>query len=74
MTGPLEYIVEVDSATYCRPEETEAEHIAAIDRPHSNLVKFADHEGDLERVTERIRDLAEQNRVLPTERLPSEES
>lgn len=47
MTGPRTVLVEQSSATHTRPWENQAHQVQAIDRNHSDMVKF-DHEYDLD--------------------------
>ena len=58
MTGPDAVLVTKFSATHCRPWEDGAEHICAIARTHSNMVKFGRHDYEYENACERIRGLA----------------
>ncbi|KAK0744092.1 hypothetical protein B0T18DRAFT_196285 [Schizothecium vesticola] len=53
MTGPAAVLVTKASATHCRPWEDGAEHICAVARTHSDMVKFGpqDHEYDKARET-----------------------
>ncbi|KAK7397940.1 hypothetical protein QQX98_012694 [Neonectria punicea] len=48
MTGPTVVLVTKPSATNCRSWEDDPEHICAVARTHSNMVKFGpqDHEYD----------------------------
>lgn len=41
MTGPGTVLVGVSSATHSRPGEVAAHHIQAINRSHSDMVKFS---------------------------------
>ncbi|TFB02189.1 hypothetical protein CCMA1212_005710 [Trichoderma ghanense] len=70
MTGPPTFLVTKSSATYCRPWEDGPQHICAIARPHSDLVRFGPHDADYRTVKERIRGIArralEARRLLPT--------
>ncbi|KAL7900031.1 hypothetical protein HDV63DRAFT_370169 [Trichoderma sp. SZMC 28014] len=54
MTGPTTVLVTKSSATHCRPWEDGAEHICAINRTHSEMVKFGPHDADYKNVRERL--------------------
>ncbi|KAL8908717.1 MAG: hypothetical protein Q9171_005330 [Xanthocarpia ochracea] len=41
MTGPLSVLVDAPSATHGRPGEDQAHHIQALNRSHSDLVKYS---------------------------------
>ncbi|KAL7936536.1 hypothetical protein V8C35DRAFT_295770 [Trichoderma chlorosporum] len=58
MTGPTAVLVAKSSATHCRPWEDGSEHICAIARTHSDIVKFAPHDPDYRNVIQRIRGLS----------------
>ncbi|CEJ83117.1 hypothetical protein VHEMI03143 [[Torrubiella] hemipterigena] len=58
MTGPEALLVTRESATTCRPWEAGPEYACAINRSHSELVKFNHHDADYENVCERLRGLA----------------
>jgi hypothetical protein len=59
MKGDPIVLVDKDSATHSRPWETEPRYILAIDRNHSDLVKFERYSDDYERVLACIRMLLE---------------
>lgn len=44
MNGPDKFLVTKSSATHCRHWEDGPEHICAVARTHSDLVKFAPHD------------------------------
>lgn len=44
MIGPTTILVTRSSATHCRPWEDGSEHICAIARTHSDMVKFGPHD------------------------------
>lgn len=48
--GPPAILVDSSSAMHSRPWENQAHHVQAIQRTHSELVKFSIHDGDYERV------------------------
>ncbi|WZH48485.1 Kinesin light chain [Fusarium acuminatum] len=50
MNGPLAVLVSKPSATQCRPWENGSEHICAISRPHSEMVKFAENDHEYDKV------------------------
>ena len=57
MTGPSTVLVEQSSATHTRPWENDAHHVQAIDRNHSDMVKFNHgYDPDLERVATILRE------------------
>lgn len=58
MNGPTAVLVTKHSATRCRSWENGPEHICAIARTHSDMVKFGPHDSDLKNVKERIRGLS----------------
>jgi predicted choloylglycine hydrolase len=57
MSGPAAVLVTKSSATHCRPWEDGAEHICAIHRTHSEMVKFGPHDSDYNDVQERLKGL-----------------
>ncbi|KAL6798387.1 hypothetical protein J3E68DRAFT_449339 [Trichoderma sp. SZMC 28012] len=58
MIGPTAVLVTKSSATHCRPWEDGSEHICAIARTHSEMVKFGPHDPDYRNVWMRIRGLS----------------
>ncbi|KJZ69702.1 hypothetical protein HIM_10908 [Hirsutella minnesotensis 3608] len=58
MSGPLEVLVTKSSATHCRPWEDGPEHICAVARSHSGMVKFRPHDPEYDKACERLRGLA----------------
>ena len=58
MTGPPCVLVDSSSATHCRPWENEAHHVQAIQKTHSDLVKFGKHDDDYRRVLSVLERLA----------------
>ncbi|KAL6819172.1 hypothetical protein V8C40DRAFT_252626 [Trichoderma camerunense] len=58
MIGPTAVLVTKSSATHCRPWEDGSEHICAIARTHSDMVKFGPHDPDYRNVWMRIRGLS----------------
>jgi hypothetical protein len=58
MSGPTAILVTKSSATHCRPWEDGAEYICAINRSHSDMVKFIPNDSDYLAVQERIKGLA----------------
>lgn len=58
MTGPAAVLVTKSSATHCRPWEDGAEHICAINRTHSEMVKFSPHDSDYNDVREKLKGLS----------------
>jgi hypothetical protein len=57
MTGPPTVLVDMSSATHGRPWEGDAQHILALNRSHSELIKFSYHDHDYPRVLEILRKL-----------------
>ncbi|RYP50970.1 hypothetical protein DL768_003636 [Monosporascus sp. mg162] len=58
MSGPPTVLVSKTSATHCRSWEDGPEHICAVARTHSEMVKFGRNDHDYENVRERLRGLA----------------
>ncbi|VUC29568.1 unnamed protein product [Clonostachys rosea] len=58
MNGPPAILVTKSSATHCRPWENGPEHICAIARTHSNMVRFGPQDHEYANVRERLRGLA----------------
>lgn len=54
MAGPPAMLVEIPSATL----GTQNEHVEPIDRTHSELVKFSEHDTIYLRVVQYLKDLA----------------
>ncbi|KAH6970751.1 hypothetical protein BKA56DRAFT_559223 [Ilyonectria sp. MPI-CAGE-AT-0026] len=60
MTGPLSVLVTRASATHCRAWEDGPEHICAVARTHSNMVKFGPEDHEYDKVCEKLDELARQ--------------
>ncbi|KAJ0108861.1 hypothetical protein J7T55_011355 [Diaporthe amygdali] len=58
MAGPKAVLVAKSSATHCRPWEDGPEHICAINRSHSDMVKFGQEDHEYEQTLQRLRGLA----------------
>ncbi|KAH0541229.1 hypothetical protein FGG08_004285 [Glutinoglossum americanum] len=58
MTGPRAILVDSSSATHGRPWESEAHHIQAINRSHSDIVKFSHRDKYYYVVLQHLRQLA----------------
>ncbi|PTB38490.1 hypothetical protein M441DRAFT_71922 [Trichoderma asperellum CBS 433.97] len=59
MTGPDAILVTKPSAIHCRPWEDGAEHICALDRTHSEMVKFKPNDSDYKDIVkEKIKGLS----------------
>ncbi|RYO98636.1 hypothetical protein DL766_001064 [Monosporascus sp. MC13-8B] len=58
MNGPPAVLVSKTSATHCRSWEDGPEHICAVARTNSEMVKFGCNDHDYENVRERLRGLA----------------
>ena len=66
MKGPSAIIVDSFSAGHSRPWENDSYNIQPMNRTHSELVKFSNHDNDYERVLAVLRRYAENAvRVLP---------
>lgn len=59
MTGKPAVLVSKSSATHCRPWEVGPEHICAINRTHSDMVKFAEEDDEYDKVVGHIRTLVQ---------------
>ncbi|KAK0620758.1 hypothetical protein B0T14DRAFT_481818 [Immersiella caudata] len=57
MTGPDAVLVTKASATHCRPWEDGTEHICAVARTHSEMVKFGPQDHEYDKVRETLRAL-----------------
>ncbi|KAH7108962.1 P-loop containing nucleoside triphosphate hydrolase protein [Dactylonectria macrodidyma] len=58
MTGPAAVLVTKSSATHCRSWEDGPEHICAVARTHSNMVKFRPRDHEYDKARERLKGLA----------------
>lgn len=58
MQGPKAVLVTKSSATHCRSWENGPEHICAIARTHSNIVKFGALDHEYDKACESLRGLA----------------
>lgn len=59
MTGPDAILVTKPSATHCHPWEDGVEHICALDRTHSEMVKFKSNDSDYKDIVkEKIKGLS----------------
>lgn len=58
MSGPRAVLVTKSSATHCRPWETGPEHICAIQRSHSDMVKFGPQDDEYDKAVGVISSLA----------------
>ncbi|KAL7894173.1 nacht and ankyrin domain-containing protein [Trichoderma sp. TUCIM 5745] len=59
MSGEPDVLGTKASATHCRHWENGPEHICAINRTHSEMVKFAEGDPEYDKVLERIKPLAQ---------------
>jgi hypothetical protein len=59
MGGPTAILVTKASATHCRSWEDGPEHICAINRTHSDIVKFEPEDHEYEMVLQRLKNLAQ---------------
>ncbi|KAL6408358.1 hypothetical protein AUP68_08215 [Ilyonectria robusta] len=60
MIGPLSVLVTRASATHCRSWEDGPEHICAVARTHSNMVKFGPEDHEYDKVCQKLKELARQ--------------
>ncbi|KAF2193038.1 hypothetical protein K469DRAFT_551882 [Zopfia rhizophila CBS 207.26] len=58
MNGPEAFLVTKSSATHCRSWEDGPEHICAVNRTHSDMVKFRQQDHEYEKVLQRLKGLA----------------
>ncbi|KAL8878972.1 MAG: hypothetical protein Q9198_003325 [Flavoplaca austrocitrina] len=58
MTGPLSVLVDASSATHGRPGEDQAHHIQALNRNHSEMVKFGRKDVDYDIVLGFLKEFA----------------
>ncbi len=59
MAGPPAVLVSKTSATNCRPWEDGPEHICAINRTHSEMVKFRPQDHDYDKALLQIQGLVQ---------------
>lgn len=64
MNGPNECLVTKSSATHCHSWEDSPEHMCAIARTHSDMVKFGPHDDEYRKVRERLIRLVQQVLVV----------
>lgn len=62
MTGPAAVLVSKSSATHCRPWGNGQQYICAINRTHSEMVKFSSEDSEYEKVLGRIQSLVREAR------------
>ncbi|KAL7803977.1 hypothetical protein V8C43DRAFT_320587 [Trichoderma afarasin] len=62
IAGPAAVLVSKSSATHCREWENGPQFICAIDRTHSEMVKFRSEDDEYEKVVELIQSLAREAR------------
>jgi protein SERAC1 len=63
MTGPSAVLVTKSSATHCRPWEDGPEHICAVPRTHSDMVKFGPQDPEYDKACERLKGLSRRAKV-----------
>ncbi|KAK3378980.1 hypothetical protein B0T24DRAFT_610459 [Lasiosphaeria ovina] len=68
MGGPPAVLVTKASATHCRPWEDDPGHICALNRTHSDIVKFAPQDEEYDKALARIRRIIQRALVI---RLPN---
>ncbi|KAK1762028.1 hypothetical protein QBC33DRAFT_582006 [Phialemonium atrogriseum] len=66
MTGPIAALVTKSSATHCRPWESGPQHICAINRTHSEMVKFGPQDEEYDKAVQRIEGLIRRARSRAT--------
>lgn len=54
MDGPAKVLVTKSSATNCRPWESGPEHVCAISRTHTDMVRYGAHDDEYDKVLERL--------------------
>ncbi|KAK1244211.1 hypothetical protein MKX08_002349 [Trichoderma sp. CBMAI-0020] len=64
MTGAPAILVSKSSATHCRPWENGQQHICAMDRTHSEMVKFSSEDSEYEKVLGRLQSLVREARKV----------
>lgn len=64
MTGPVAVLVTKSSATHCRPWENGQQYICAINRTHSEMVKFSSEDSEYEKVLGRLQSLVREARKV----------
>lgn len=62
MAGPVAVLVSKSSATHCRPWENGQQYICAINRTHSEIVKFGSEDSEYEKVLGRLQSLVREAR------------
>ncbi|EWZ78435.1 hypothetical protein FOWG_17299 [Fusarium oxysporum f. sp. lycopersici MN25] len=73
MLGPKTCLVTKSSATHCRSWEDGPEHICAIARTHSDMVKFGPHDHEYDIVCTRLKGLA-RRALTARHRMPSSDA
>lgn len=73
MEGTPAVLVDSSSATHGRPWEDKAHHIQALDRAHSNLIKFSRHDSDYDTVLDVLDDFSEEAGCVIERRLSPHE-
>jgi len=63
MTGPAVSLVSKASATHCRPWEDSHEHMCAVARNHSEMVKFGPEDHEYDKVRETLKSIARRSLV-----------
>ncbi|KAH0531346.1 hypothetical protein TsFJ059_000191 [Trichoderma semiorbis] len=71
MTGPAAVLVSKSSATHCREWENGPQFICAINRTHSEMVKFGPEDDEYEKVVELIQGLVREARQIQERKYPS---
>ncbi|KAK4080934.1 hypothetical protein Trihar35433_2039 [Trichoderma harzianum] len=70
MTGPAAVLVSKSSATHCREWENGPQFICAINRTHSEMVKFGPEDDEYEKVVELIQGLVREARQTQERKYP----
>ncbi|PVH72155.1 hypothetical protein DL98DRAFT_433770 [Cadophora sp. DSE1049] len=68
MKGPPTVLVTKSSATHCRSWENGPEHICAINRTHSGMVKFGPQDHEYDKALQRIQGLVRQALTTQSQR------
>ncbi len=66
MAGPLRCLVTRSSATSCLPVGASSDHAVAIDRTHSDLVKFASHDSEYDKLIHVLEEICRRSWDIPT--------
>lgn len=59
MDGPKRVLVNTASATHCLQSEGDSFHVCPIARSHSEIVKFARHDHEYNKIRDRLKVVAQ---------------